>query len=769
MSNTTTKIGRLGLAHADFGFDAGTPLHTALRDMYTRVSDNTNSRLLKSAGLGNGASVDLEHGFQCAFSELRILVYTYNTGTGEMTRVASTGYTLAASPNNPPTTTPTTHLRVTNGTGSSKDVCLVVVQGPFAEKLDDLSDVDLTTPAEDGQALVYDAGSSQFKPGASGDASFKLQGVTDPNATIKGGYLMLPDGRELATYDGSGSLSTDFGKDLTVSLDTILGGNPANATAYYLAIDLNSLGAAVVQTDTGRKVYAITEANLVLTTTTPEAANRTRYLFRGVIMSATSGTVWSGTGAKFATLAFLQQPANVPAQSPLVYTASQVVGSVGATGQIRQGHVLSSKSFPVAALDTAKLSFWNLANALTDGYGGARTLTAPNSNTWGAGLFNEANGAAVLNGTSQYLSGSGAFFNPGNVNFGWGGWFKKNDWTLLDTILLDNGPSATDRGMYIYATSTGLLQVNSRLTGSSWQTPIAVPHNLTGNGWHHIFVTYSSATQIWSAYVDGKLLVQSAPITNIATVGNVLTVGAIHQGASNWLAGSVQGITLINGVLLTDVDVAKLASTRFDHNKVLAASRQLWMGRHYAGGSSPVSDLSGVVLDMVDPNSVFVDLSGCDPTDKVDLMLMDTGAAGAISVPVQTPEFLLTSNASLSGAGLDTNLAEAPRSIQGWQYDDNGHWQPLDLVGLCYVDALDGMKLKGDLSSLTLAVSATYPVRIVVSTTASAQAVGKQTAGNLVGMIDGSRAGGGIFLKRPDGTVREVALDNNDNIVVLDT
>jgi hypothetical protein len=718
MANTTTKIGRLGLAHADFGYDAGTPLHAALRDMYTRISDNVNSRLLKAPALANGASIDIEHGLQCAFAELRVLLYTYDTGTGELTRVnPTTGYTLAATPG-----TPTTHVRVTNNTGSSKDVALVVVQGRGAEKLDDLDDVDLTTPAEDGQALVWDAALGQFKPGASGDASFKLQSVTDPNAVVKGGYLLLPDGRELATYDGAGALSTDFGKDLTVSLDTILGGNPANATAYYLAIDLNSLGAAVVQTDTGRKVYPITEANLVLITTTPDASNRTRYLFRGVIMSATTGTVWSGAGAKFATLAFLQQAANVPAQNPMVFTASQVVGAVGATAQIRQGHLLSEKSFPAAARDTAKLSIFGLANTPNDSYGG-RNLTAANTPASAVGIFNTAGEAMALVGaSSQRLYSTDVFFQPyGSSGFMVAGWFKASALSGVQTLFSRWNPTGNLKQWWLRLNGS-LLQLLHSTDGSTDAVIAELAGMVTAATWCHVTLVWTGAA--YKIFVD-KNLVGEFAATTFANVAPEFAVGAASGGS--FLTGSVDEACYVKGVVPTDVDVAKLASTRLDHNKAMAASRQLWLGRHYAGGTAPVSDLAGVVLDMADPNSVFVDLSGCDPTDKVDLMLLDTGAAGAISVPVQTPEFLLT--AAIPVAGLDTNLAEAPRSMQGWQLDNDLHWQPLDLVGLVYVDAADGMKLKGDLSSLTLAVSATNPVRIVVSTTASAQAVGAAGAG----------------------------------------
>ncbi len=141
--------------------------------------------------------------------------------------------------------------------------------------------------------------------GAGGGAikDFKIQAVLDPNATIKGGYLKIDDNRELATYDGAGTASTDFGKDLVISLDTVFGSGPADATAYYLYVDLDTLGAQVTLSDNGRRVYGVVEANFKLSTTPPEEMSPRRYVPIGVIQSATTGNAWSGTGSKFATTA----------------------------------------------------------------------------------------------------------------------------------------------------------------------------------------------------------------------------------------------------------------------------------------------------------------------------------------------------------------------------------------------------------------------------------------------------------------------------------
>lgn len=296
----STIVGREKLDHPSLGAAGGSALHTAIETIYTNIGNDNPGRFKAYSGVANSAVTVIDHNFGVQFSDLN--VYLYTGSHPNLTRVANpsgAGWSIAASVG-----FEKTRIDVTApSSGGPHTFAVFVVHGSL--DLDSLTDVNLTTPPEDGQALVYETASTSWKPGASGDASFKIQSITDPNATIKGGYLLLDDGRELATYDGGGTASTDFGKDLTVSLDTILGGNPANATAYYLYIDLSTLSSAVVQSDTGRSVYAVVQANFVLSTTAPEAMDRTRYVPRAVIKSATSGTVWSGTGAGFATLAFL--------------------------------------------------------------------------------------------------------------------------------------------------------------------------------------------------------------------------------------------------------------------------------------------------------------------------------------------------------------------------------------------------------------------------------------------------------------------------------
>jgi hypothetical protein len=298
------NVSRIILDHPALGTAGGAGLHASIQAIYKKLGDSIADRLFYAENLASAGTVDLVHNYGVGLADIRWDLYLWDTTTQVLTRITSSSspalssFVVAEKSGAEKTT-----LTLTNSSGAERDLVLCAYHDPIG--LGELTDIDLTTPAEDGQGLVWDAIAGKFKPGASGDASFKLQSISTPNATIKGGYLLLDDGRELATYDGAGSASTDYGKDLVVSLSTVLGGSPADATAYYLYIDLSTLGAAVTQSDSGRKVYAITISNLVLRTTTPDLMDRARYLPLHVIKSATTGTAWSGSGSFFATLAYL--------------------------------------------------------------------------------------------------------------------------------------------------------------------------------------------------------------------------------------------------------------------------------------------------------------------------------------------------------------------------------------------------------------------------------------------------------------------------------
>lgn len=182
---------------------------------------------------------------------------------------------------------------------------------PVGVALDNLNNVTAPTP-QDGQALVYNASLGRWEPGASGDASFKIQSTTSTQVVIKGGSLELKDGRQLKTYNGGGPAETNFGVDLTCTLNA----SPANATLFYLAINLNAIyaTAAITVTETGQRVYPFVCTNLVqLTVPNGQGAEHFfaqgfandpgGYSLIGYVRSATTGNNYNGTGSRFGDLA----------------------------------------------------------------------------------------------------------------------------------------------------------------------------------------------------------------------------------------------------------------------------------------------------------------------------------------------------------------------------------------------------------------------------------------------------------------------------------
>ena len=174
---------------------------------------------------------------------------------------------------------------------------------------------------QDGQTLVYNASQTKLVPGASGDASFKLQSVTTPNAVIKSGFLILDNGKELR-----------LASDTTINLTTVLGSAPADATSYHLYVDLNTLPA--VTTVSGRKLYDMVQANFALSTSSPETISQSRYVPIGQILSATTGTAWSGTGSSFVTLAVRRHSRPAVNVSPVVFTLTGITSASHPNGTI---------------------------------------------------------------------------------------------------------------------------------------------------------------------------------------------------------------------------------------------------------------------------------------------------------------------------------------------------------------------------------------------------------------------------------------------------
>lgn len=156
-------VSRLQLDHPALGTAGGSSLHTAINNIYLKVGNSIDSRYYEIDDIANAATVDLEHNFKSAFSTLTFDVYSWNSGTGELTLLTTlttptrAQIALSATPS-----FTTTKTRVTNNSGATRD--LVVVIHHNALDLDELIDVDITSPAT-GQTITYNSGTGTWVNG----------------------------------------------------------------------------------------------------------------------------------------------------------------------------------------------------------------------------------------------------------------------------------------------------------------------------------------------------------------------------------------------------------------------------------------------------------------------------------------------------------------------------------------------------------------------------------------------------------------------------
>lgn len=615
-----TIVSRLELDHPALGTAGGSALHASIEALYTKIGDNMNARYFTLENLLDSSSQSFDHNFNVSsFDDLRYDLYLWNTGTGELTLVSGDDlldWTIEATPGSEKT-----HIRVTNNTGSTQDIALVVLQDPIV--LDELADV-IATGAEDGQALVFRNSDKKWVPGASGDSSFKIQSLlADGTITIKGGYVVAADGRVLATYDGAGTAETDFGGDLSFDLDSLVTG--VNDTTYWLYVDLYSLPAAISVTGgVVRELTPVVSSNFYLSTTPWNLIDQYRYLKVGICRYATGA--WSTTIVTFPSKVMV--PGIVV--SPLIASIEKTIGSVGDVDQVAAGHVLAQGSFPSAAY--AATSFYNLSG-LTDGNTSlAHDLTNNGSAPFtGTGILGAANSALSLNGSSQYLSSTDAHFDPGDTDFTFGAWFNPTAWvpSAADS-LVSQWPSSIGnyRSYVLQLDAPGILIVTGSTDGSTGTR--VIEHNVSSlTGWNHIAVKYTASTNTFTMYINGVYVASGSLSGNLFTAGTrAFNLGSLTNGQQLY-SGLIDEFFFCNGTAFSDDDIYKIYAAKISHNSGLSPASQDWRSQLSYGGQ--VRDLLEYIVDK-DQNDLYVDLSGQSSTAVAKFDLLNKGLAGSVSI-----------------------------------------------------------------------------------------------------------------------------------------
>lgn len=464
--------------------------------------------------------------------------------------------------------------------------------------------------------------------GSGGDSSFRISSVAaDGTIIVKGGYIALNYDAIMATYDGSGTTETDFGKDLTFDLDTLT--TPSTGTTYYLYVDIYSLPAEVTLTDSGRSLIPVTASNFVLLTQDFEAVYQFRYAKIGVVRYETGA--WSTTVA----ISYPQKKQIYPSTvvSPMCFLLEQVIGNTGDVSQISAGHALASSSFPSTHYAT-KVSFYNLTDENDGNTSLAHNLTNNGSTLFnGTGILGVASSCAVFNGISQWLSSTSSYFNPnGATDWVMGGWFKPTSYTpAANQTLFSSWASGGNYKFSVDLTTLGNLLISSSVNGTV-ATSTTIPWG-TGSGWNHIAIKYDANDQDIYIYINSVNV-------GIHPVGAALympaspdfAIGA-RAGGSSYYAGLVDEFFSCVGYGLNDSEIAKIFAAKISHtNSPLTPKCQEWIATVTL--SQMTVPLEEDFIVAMDENDLYVDLSGQTSTATIYLTMHSKSISGNTSVSV---------------------------------------------------------------------------------------------------------------------------------------
>ena len=427
-----------------------------------------------------------------------------------------------------------------------------------------------------------------------GDSSFYLKSIVGTTLTLATGFMLTASGTEFWVSP-----------DLSYSLASYtVDGN------YYVYLDLLSFDTAIPVSINGRMVYQVAASNIVLLT--PQSTNSNRYAVLGTIQRVGGSWVNQQTIAKFR-----HDDVIIGADGSLEYSIPLTpVSSVGTVGQIKAGHVLAASSFP-SSLSSTQYSFYNLSS-VNDGSGNARNFTNNGTTLFtGTNIFGTI-GCASFDGTTQWLSSTSSFFNPGDNDFTCGGWFNPASYTSGLQTLFGQWSALGNLSYMVRLTAAGQLEVYASTDGTTTFYTTLDPG--VTSGWMHVSLRYTSAVDKLEVFVNS---------TNVGYLSVTLASVAspsfsIGRGASNnYFAGQVDEFFFTS--LLSDNAIAKMFSYKLSPNRELSPPSQRW----YFWGlyDSQTRQLPDPIID-IDANEVWWDLSTETALEQVAVKLHNVSSLG---------------------------------------------------------------------------------------------------------------------------------------------
>jgi hypothetical protein len=385
--------------------------------------------------------------------------------------------------------------------------------------------------------------------GGAGDRSFKLSLIVSNVATIKSGYMLLEDGRELVTYDGSNPEGTvDVALNLKTGTNSAGVTSPANSTTYWLYIDLQSLP-SVTTLANGRSAFRVASGTsgpftVLVDSPTSGLVSLARYVPIATLITDGSGNYVSSTTEDFAHRL-------APNLSPLVDGSFKLLSVVSNVAVIKGGFLMTDRGEEIATVSGGvygvDLSF-NLKSAVhTDG------IVAPGSSQTGLYLYLDL---------VRALAPASAANLPDNGRKVYG----VASGTTGSFIILQTNPDVTDTSRYMPIAcleTDGSSNYVFRTTDNVATRYYSAPVERVGNP----IASTSTVLKLRGGYIelDDNRVLSSGTSTSTLNAGGDLTLTVANILSNSGI--SLAGATLYT--LVIDLNTLPTAPNTLDNGRTV--------------------------------------------------------------------------------------------------------------------------------------------------------------------------------------------------------
>jgi len=366
----------------------------------------------------------------------------------------------------------------------------------------------------------------------------------------------------------------------------------------------------------------------------------------------------------------------------------------------------------------ASTSFYNLAGLLDANTSLAHNLSNVGTALFtGAGILGIASSCVALNGSSQYLNSTDIHFDPGDVDFTFGGWVKPSSLTQSMHLCSQAVGGGMSFRLEIYNFGTEVILAAS--TDGLNEQIVVFPMTFTAGAWYHLAAKYVASTNTFYVYVN------AIKIGTLTLTGNLRAAGASRNfqlgaqtSAGRYFPGNIDEFFFCNGTAFTDEAINKIFAYKLSHNKAVPPRGQDWL--IHASYNGTTREISNSVIVTKDYNDLYIDLSLYDSVTDIAATMEVTGAFGT-AVPANARMLEGTAaeiDAMINGVGINFFFPAMITAVELWVESDTANLfeRHPNVSGYFLSESVSPYRLMFNVDTLTSVLGGTKKVKLIVST-----------------------------------------------------